>query len=724
MRRRFCHGINTKIQFDFKFSCKEKQISDVYFFMHEMNNEKGDEKMKLGAWLCLLMIPVLLCGCDTGVGTESVSEPIPAVPLSERMQMTDDVWVPFSEAGAVLISLSDDGVQTDSAAVIVDGSHITITQGGSYILSGTLTDGSVTVSCGKAQTVSMLLRDAHITSSTDAALYIESADAVRLYTDAGTENTLASSYDFSLNTESNTDAALFSKDDLYLSGDGTLTVMSAYGHGVVSKDDLTVVSGSYDIKSASHGISGKDSVTVYDGAFSLDCGKDGIHAENNDDTTLGNLYLLNGSYDITAVGDGLSASAVLQIDGGAYNLTTGGGAENGRQHTDEMFGGNRRGQTFGGWGTDTGNQPQTDDGTTVDSAKGIKAGEALFMTDGTFVIDAADDALHTNGDMTVSGGTLTLSSGDDGLHADNTLSVSGGEIIVSQSYEGLEGTTVLLSGGHVTVNADDDGINAAGGSDGSGFLGFGGGKDIFSSDGVSAVNISGGYLYLVAGGDGLDSNGTLTISGGEVYVDGPTDGANSAVDCAGGAVVTGGTLVAVGSAQMAEGFSEESTQCAALVTLPQTQNASALALYDAGGNLQLSHNPSKAYSAVYISCPAMAVGETYTLVTGDLETEIVMETVVIGSSGFGMGGFGGPGGFGGEMGGNKGNRGDRGDMGQMPGGNRGEMPGMETDEAGNPVVPEMPDGGFGFGGAMPGGMTPPAMPEGAFNGMTPPDGRH
>lgn len=701
----------------------------------------GDGYMncKYAAVLSGVILSVFLSSCNgRSPDLPSKTDGTPTT-LAEQIQIAKVSEIPFAEADAAFITLSDEGIEADGAGVSIDGAQITIREGGSYILSGTLSDGSLVIDCGKSQEVSILLRDAHISSADGAALYVISADAVRLYTDENTQNSLASSYDFSLEADSNVDAALFSKEDLYLSGAGTLSVVSTYGHGIVSKDDLTVLSGSYTVQSASHGISGKDSVTVLDGQFSIDSGKDGIHAENKDDESLGNLYLADGIFHVAAIGDGLSASAAMQIDGGSYTLTTGGGAAFGEQHTDEKFGGDRRGWMSGWLNDSSQNMEQTDDSAAVDSAKGIKAQTALYITSGTFAIDAADDALHSNGDLSIADGSFQLSTGDDGMHADNALSLLGGDINIAQSYEGLEGTAITLSGGHVSVTASDDGINAAGGADGSGFLGFGGGRDMFSSDGVSAVVISGGYLYLNADGDGLDSNGDLTISGGEIFVDGPTNGANGAVDCAGEAIITGGTLIAVGSSQMAEGFDAASTQGVALVTLQQTQNAAALALYDGNDNLLLSHTPQKSYNSVYVSCPEMIVGKTYTLVTGSLQTEIAMNDTVVGSSGFGMGGFGG----------GNGNRGDRGDMGQIPGGNgtRGERPDIETDENGNPMIPEMPEGGFGFGGkaddAFPGDMTPPempqdgqrpngmapggqmpggSMPQGGFGGMVPPGG--
>ena len=319
-----------------------------------------------------------------------------------------------------------------------------------------------------------------------------------------------------------------------------------------------------------------------------------------------------------------------------------------------------------------------------------------------------------------------MSSGDDGIHADNALTIFDGTLVIPACYEGLEGTTITVSGGETTLTASDDGINAAGGADGSGFFGFGGGMDIFASDGVSSVTVSGGVLRIDAGGDGIDSNGDLHISGGSIYVDGPTDGANGALDYAGDAVITGGTLLAIGSSQMAENVSASSTQGTAMVTLAQSQGASsAIVLTDTDGKTLLEYTAKNPYNCVIVSTPGLLVGGPYTLATGDLETEIVMESTVYGSGGFGgmmpgkqQGGMNG--GFGG-----RGNRGDTGGMnpGEVPDFN--EIPGIDTDENGNAVIPEMPEGGFGDfgGGQMPGGAFPGGeMPSGDIpEGMTPPD---
>ena len=155
---------------------------------------------------------------------------------------------------------------------------------------------------------------------------------------------------------------------------------------------------------------------------------------------------------ITAGCDGIQAETCLQVTAGTLTLKSGGGSENASTKQDSGW---------GLWGAQTSASEETE------SAKGLKAGTALYLAGGEFVIDASDDALHSNGDMTIAGGTFSISSGDDGAHADDALQVLDGTLEITKSYEGLEGNSITISGGEIVIEASDDGINAAGGSDGS-----------------------------------------------------------------------------------------------------------------------------------------------------------------------------------------------------------------------------------------------------------------
>lgn len=274
------------------------------------------------------------------------------------------------------------------------------------------------------------------------------------------------------------------------------------------------------------------------------------------------------------------------------------------------------------------------------STKGLKAGTLLLVQGGSFSINSADDALHSNGDLAVHNGSLALATGDDGMHADGALTVSGGTVDISTCYEGLEGQTIEISGGVISLTASDDGLNAAGGSDQSGFNG-GPAPDNFAASDDGFIRITGGIIRIDASGDGIDSNGSLYVTGGEIYVDGPVGGGDSALDYDGEAVIEGGFIVAVGSRGMAQNFGEARNQGAIMVDLSQPQSAgTSVSLADSSGKELISYTPQKTYSNIVISCPGLAQSQTYELTAGTETISIAMDSLIYGTGG--MGKRGGP----------------------------------------------------------------------------------
>lgn len=296
--------------------------------------------------------------------------------------------------------------------------------------------------------------------------------------------------------------------------------------------------------------------------------------------------------------------------------------------------------------TDSEAASSTSSDTDSTSTKGIKSDGALYVNGGTFTINSADDAFHSNSDITINDGTYTIGSGDDGIHADSALLVNGGTITVTESYEGLEGLNITINDGKIDITASDDGMNAAGGNDASGFGGRGGDgfkgmqapdvaqksddtlvasqdTDTASEDEMWMV-INGGYVHVLAGGDGLDSNGDLTINGGEVYVDGPSDNGNSAIDYGekSSFYINGGTVVAVGSSGMAEDVSSDSKQQVAFVKLDSQVDAGDVILKDADGNEIISYTVQKKYDCVIISTADLQAGQTYILSASGNESEV------------------------------------------------------------------------------------------------------
>lgn len=445
----------------------------------------------------------------------------------------------YEEDGAIAISLNGNGASCDSDKVAVEGSQIVIQAEGVYLLSGALDDGQIIVNAGDADQVQLVLRGADISSSTSAAIYALEADQVLITLAEGTENTLTNGGEYVAIDDNKIDAVIFAKTDLTLNGSGSLTINAQAGHGVVSKDDLVITGGSYVITAASHGLSGKNSVAIADGTFTITSGKDGIHAENAEDLSQGTLFISDGSYTIAAQGDAISAEGALQIDGGTFELTTGGGSASVEMASGDDFGpmgGGQRGSRT------TAQSEITTEAEDAVSQKGIK-GEGVFtLNGGSFTIDSADDCLHAGGEMLLAAGVFTLSSGDDAVHCDDALVIQGGTFTIPYCYEGIEGLSIIVEGGTFDITSNDDGLNAAGGADGSGFGGFGGRQqDTFASNTDTFITINGGTLTIVSSGDCIDSNGALTLNGGTLNLT-CNSNSNTALDCDGTYTQNGGDV--------------------------------------------------------------------------------------------------------------------------------------------------------------------------------------
>lgn len=501
---------------------------------------------------------------NTSVKTEMTVEEMQAA-IDEAMSdaaidITDmftkrDLAGTYDESEAVKITLSGKTATCDSSNVHIEDGVVTIKAAGVYVLSGTLTDGIVVVDAGDDDKVQLVFDGVSITAADYAAIYAKNADKVFVTLTEGTENTLTVSGDYVQTDDNNVDAVIFAKCDLTLGGSGSLTVKDTTGHGIVSKDDLVVTSGTYTIDSQDHCLNGKNSVRIADGTFTLTCDEDGIHAGNGD-----------------------------QQDGYIY----------------------------------------------------------------------------------IEGGDIDISVGDDAMHAEGLLIITGGDIDISRSYEGIEGYKILVTGGDIDVVANDDGFNAArpdsnGQSDGTqsteedqrqtdsfqrrtkdtetnrpelpekgdrpGDSGTPGGPGM-DADYDAYILITGGTININADGDGIDSNGYLGIAGGSVYVLGPSNNGNGALDYGIYATITGGEMVAVGGSGMEQGFGDESTQCSAFVNFDEWIDVGeTITLTDSNGNKLLTYKADKKFDSVLISTSDMKQGETYTLTAGDQTSTFAMEDV-------------------------------------------------------------------------------------------------
>lgn len=596
--------------------------------------------------LCVL---VVLTGCSRQpAGTEptegeqqstgTTSAPVEVdFSAGEGDMFTDrDSRTEYDESSCVLISFDGESVSASSDSVSINGTTATITEEATYILRGTLSDGMLVVDAPDTAKLQIVLDGVDMVSGSSAPIYIKEADKVFITLAAGSENSLSNGGGYTAIDENNIDSVIFSKQDLTLNGEGALTVSSPAGHGIVSKDDLVITGGRYNITCASHAVDANDSVRVRSATLTLDAGKDGIHAENSDDSSLGFVYIASGEFTVNAQGDGISAGAYMQLEGGSFDITTGGGAGNSTKQTSDSWGNMPGG--MGGFGGGMGGRREAasystastaaeDDGST--SIKGIKSSAGMLISGGSYKINSADDSVHSNASITVNGGTFEIASGDDAFHADETLTFTAGTVNVSESYEGLEGLDITVSGGDITLVASDDGLNAAGGTDSSGFGGdrggdmFGGrgGMGSMSSSSNGSIVISGGELDITASGDGIDANGTLEISGGHTTVCGPTQGDTATLDYDSSAVITGGTFIGTGASGMAQTFSD-SEQGVIAVSVGNQSAGTEIVLKDADGNTVFTYAPHMSFAVVIISSPDLVIGQTYELQVGAVNGEV------------------------------------------------------------------------------------------------------
>lgn len=605
---------------------------------------------------------------------------VSTVNLTEGKYSEEKLDASWDEKSAVKIKLNGDTITADDENVEVDGSKATITGAGTYVLSGTLNDGQIVVASDDKDAVRLVLNGAEITCSNSSAIWVKDGETIITLADS-TENTLADGSEYT--TDSDDDepkAAVYAKDDLTFNGSGSLTVNANYKNGIQCKDALKFVSGTYMITAVNNGLVGKESVSVKDGTYTITSGGDGIKSTNTDETDKGYVIIDGGTFTITAEGDGIQAETLLRVNDGDFTITTGGGSANAVQKN-EMGGGGPMGDggpAPGSDGQEAGNDGERPEmgqkpdegqpgGTPPDmnqqnseeedaiSTKGLKSYVELVAAGGTFNIDSCDDALHSDNSVKVTDGTYTINTGDDGIHADKTLNISGGTIDIQQCYEGIEGFDIVLDDGDIRVTSSDDAINAAGKSStdnsdttaesetnkeqtddsrpdsgdspGNGQQPgeMGGGME--DEDQGATLTINGGNLYVNANGDGLDANGDILITGGNLTLHGPADGGNGTLDYASECKITGGTFVAVGSNGMIQNPSEDSEQPVICQSLDsQVESGTVISVKDEAGKVITEITTEKNVQWYAFSSSKFKIGKTYIICIGDQETEVTLES--------------------------------------------------------------------------------------------------
>ncbi|WP_430784421.1 carbohydrate-binding domain-containing protein [Actinoplanes sp. G11-F43] len=532
----------------------------------------------LAAVSSLALAAAMLAGCSTSSGDAVAATPAAVTSTVDGTQNAAAVLAAdkevhsagSDEAGVTgTITLTGASATSGAEGVTVDGNTVTITAAGTYTISGELA-GQIVVNAPDA-TVTLILDGAAITSTDRAAIAATEVKELVVQLAAGSANTLADTTSYA--TDADVDAALFSAGDLTVNGDGKLTVTGNANDAIAAKDGLLIESGTISVTAKDDGIRGKDYVVVTGGTITVTAGGDGIKADNDEDTERGYVSVSAGTITVTSGGDGVDAATDVVVTGGTITVTSGGGLASAASLAADV------------------------------SAKGLKSGVITVLEGGTVAVNAADDAVHSDGAIHLNGAKVTVGSGDDGVHAEGQLIVDAGSVTVASAVEGLEAAQIVLNDGSVSVTTSDDGVNATSSSS--------------SSSSEPSVTVNGGTLVINADGDGLDSNGTASITGGTVVVNGPEGNGNGALDVDATFTISGGILLAAGSSGMAVTPDAESAQAWLSATVDSAIPAgTTIQITDSDGTVVGTFTTSKSTQNITYSSPAVKPGGKYTISTG------------------------------------------------------------------------------------------------------------
>jgi hypothetical protein len=502
----------------------------------------------------------------------------------------------YDESSACLITFGNGTISVNGDGASVSSNRVTVSNSGTYILSGEHSNAQVLVNSEVSGAVKLVFRDLVLANSSSAPIYIKAAEKTVIILDPNTENTLTDAQSYSFDGDDDEPkATVFCKKDLSIEGSGTLTITGNYNDGINCKQGVFINAATLKIKAVDDGIRGKDYVILQLANVSIVAGGDGIKSDNDDDSGLGYILIESGIYSLTSTNDGMQACTDLLISDGTFSITSGGGSNSG------VYG-------------DV-------------SAKALKSTVNLIVDGGTFTLNAADDAIHTNGKMTLNSGDFLISTADDGAHADAELVLDGSNLTITKCYEGIEAENIILNSGNAWITASDDGINAV---NGESEMGGPGGPGAMSS-GSCTLTINGGYVYMNANGDGLDCNGSVTMKGGTILVDGPTSNGNGPLDYDGSFSISGGYLAAVGSSGMAQAPGSSSSQNSLLLAFTSAENAGTLVhIEDGEGNNVITFSPKKQFQSLSFSSNELEMGQTYNIYLGGTSTGEIADGLITG----------------------------------------------------------------------------------------------
>ncbi len=533
--------------------------------------------MKKIILLLTLFLGFALMSCGTDA-TNNIFTSTTTSSSSETITLDDTLTENINFEKAYYEDYTDDDYTT------IDGSSTsyTITEEGTYVLTGTITQ-TIIIDVAEDDDVRLVLDNVTIDPSENGAILILSADDITISAPAGTTNYLSDSSSYSTEYADYT-SVIYSVADVAINGTGTIEIDANNNNAIQTKDDLIIIDVTLDITSVDDGIIGRDSLLIDNATITIDADGDALKATNDETTEKGFIYIQSGIFDFTTGGDGFdSVNYIIVVDGDI----------------------------------------------TIDAdGKGLRTDTSIFITGGTIEINSTDDGMNANEGIEIDGGTITIYSKDDGIHADETILINGGSIDIETSYEGIESQTIEINGGTISITSTDDGINGTSATSSTSFFPS-------TSSSKTLLTINGGTIEVTSGGDSIDINGSIIMTDGVVYCYGPMDD-NSAFDYDGTYTLSGGIIYGTGSSQMAQAPSTTSTQASIIYTSSSTLSAGkTVTLSDSNGDVIFQATLIKTANSIVISTPDLEVGSKYTLsITGldDITFTLSSTVTSLGSS--------------------------------------------------------------------------------------------
>lgn len=545
---------------------------------------------------------------DTNTGSEANEEVqrFDVEPEFKNWQLETE----YDENDAVNITLKDNDSKASSDKVNISENTITISESGVYVIAGKLTDGNIIVDNNEDENIRLILNGADIESSTTSPIYVKNCKNVIITLAEGKENNFKDNenYKSDENADSNEpNAVIFSKDDLIINGTGTLNIYANHNHGIQSKDDLTIISGNVNIESVGDSIVGKDSVVIKEGNINIMSQQHGIKSTNYLQDK-GYVYVGETDININAKEDGINSVTCTRINGGDINISAG------------------------------------DDG--------IHSDIAITVDSGNIVVKESYEGIESQY-IVVNNGNIDVVSEDDGFNASsgvkndefvqNDMKGEKSEVFSGdKNGEKPEGFPGDKNGEKPEVFSDDkngekpegfpddknrekteeipEGMQGEIPQDIPGKMHGGMAGGGFDADESCYLVINGGNVKVNAQGDGIDSNGYIEINGGKIYIDGPENKGNGALDYGISCKITGGILVAAGSIGMAEVPTEESTQNSVHVALSTSyEGGTKITIKDEIGKEIIEYIPAKKFQSIVFSTDELEEGKNYIVYADDLE---------------------------------------------------------------------------------------------------------